>query len=97
MRVRTLVLTGVIILGLTAVTAITAGGLLVASPAPTDPTQKARVASGGVGGTPQGGFLRDGNYMLARSDMTGTGGGGGMGKGGMMGDMKGGMGKGKGR
>jgi hypothetical protein len=37
--------------------------------------------------------LRGGDYRLAKSDMSGTGGGGGMGKGGMMGDMMGGMGK----
>jgi len=39
--------------------------------------------------------LRGGDYRLARGDMSGTGGGGDMGKGGMMGDMMGGMGKGK--
>ena len=91
MRTPILALT---ILGFTAVTVYTAGGALVGSSETTDPTQKHQLRSGGVGGTPQGGFLR-GYDRVARGDMTGSGGGGKMG--GMMGDMMGSMGKGKGK
>ena len=80
----------VTILALTAVTAFTAGGALVGS---TDPGRQ--TPSGGVAGNPQGGFLHGGHDVIARSDMSGMGGGGMMG--GMMGDMMGSMGKGKGR
>jgi len=78
------------ILTLTAVTAFTAGGALVGS---TDPGRQTR--SGGVAGNPQGGLLHGGYDVIARSDMSGMGGGGKMG--GMMGDMMGSMGKGKGQ
>ena len=97
MRTLVLALAAVTILALTAVTGLTAGGGLVGSTeprAPADPVQKHRISSGGLGAIGQGGFLRGGDYRLARGDMSGTGGGGGMGKGGMMGDMMGGMGKG---
>ena len=81
----------VTILALTAVTAFTAGGALVGSTDPgTDAIQK---RSGGVAGNPQGGLLRGGYDIIARGDMSGTGGGGKMG--GMRGDMMGGMGKGR--
>ena len=78
----------VTILALTAVTAFTAAGALVGS---TDPGRQTR--SGGVAGNPQGGFLHGGYDVIARSDMSGMGGGGKMG--GMMGDMMGSMGKGQ--
>ena len=97
MRTLVLALAAVTILALTAVTGFTAGRGLVGSTepgAPADPVQKHRISSGGLGAIGQGGFLRGGDYRLARGDMSGTGGGGGMGKGGMMGDMMGGMGKG---
>jgi hypothetical protein len=81
MRIFVLAVT---ILALTAVTGFTAGGALVGS---TD----RQIRSGGVAGDPQGGFLRGGYDVLARGDMTGTG--GGKKKGGMMGNMKGSMGK----
>ena len=88
-----------LILALTAVTAFTAGGVLVGSTepgAPTDPIQKHQIRSGGLGGIAQGGFLRGGAYdRLARGDMSGTGGGGMRGD--MMGDMMGGMGRGRDR
>ena len=96
MRTLILALSAMTFLALTAVTGFTAGGALVGSTepgAPTDPTQKHRISSGGLGAIGQGGFLRGGSYRLVKSDMSGTGGGGGMGKGGMMGDMMGGMGK----
>jgi hypothetical protein len=96
MRTLALALAAVTILALTAVTGLTAGGVLVGSTEPgppADPVQKHRISSGGLGAIGQGGFLRGGDYRLAKSDMSGTGGGGGMGKGGMMGDMMGGMGK----
>ncbi len=80
----------VTIVALTAVTAFTAGGALVGS---TDPGRQTR--SGGVAGNPQGGFLRGGYDVIARGDMSGSG-GGGM-RGGMMGGMSGSMGKGKGQ
>ena len=76
----------VTIVALTAVTAFTAGGALVGSP---DPGRQIR--SGGVAGNPQGGLLRGGHDIIARGDMSGSGGGGKMG--GKMGDMMGGMGK----
>jgi hypothetical protein len=88
MRMRTLILalTAATIL---AVTAFTAGAVLVGSP---DPTQKYQVRSGGLGGPPHGGFLRGEAYdRLAKGDMMGDGGGAKMG--GMMGEMKGTMGK----
>src|SRR2546421_183685 len=79
----------VTIMALTAVTAFTAGGALVGS---TDTGPQTR--SGGVAGNPQGGFLHRGYDVIAKGDMSGTGGGGKMG--GKMGDMMGSMGK-KGR
>jgi len=96
MRTLTVGLAAVTIVALTAVTGFTAGGAPVASTevgATTEPVQKHRVSSGGLGAMGQGGFLRGGAYRLAKGDGKGTGGGGGMGKGGMMGDMMGGMGK----
>ena len=83
----------VTILGLTAAMAFTAGGALVGTS--IDPAQQPQTRSGGLGGNPQGGFLRGDYDRLARGDMTGSGGGGKMG--GMMGDMMGSMGKGKGK
>src|SRR6266853_2331764 len=94
MRALILALTAVTILALTA---FTAGAVLVGSAelgAPTD--QKHQVRSGGLGVIGQSGFLRSGPYdRLARGDMTGTG-GGDM-RGGAMGDMMGGLGMGMGR
>jgi hypothetical protein len=87
-----------LILALTAVTAITAGGILVGSAepgAPTDPIQKRQIRSGGLAGIGQGGFLRGGAYdSFAKGDMMGDGGGGKMGN--MGGDMMGNMGMGMG-
>jgi len=83
-----------VILALTAVAALTLGGVLVGSGAPTDPTQK-QLQSGGVAGGSQGGLLRRSPYdSFAKGDMMGDGGGGMMGNKG--GDMMGNMGK-KGR
>jgi hypothetical protein len=83
-----------LILALTAVTAFTAGGILVGSTepgAPTDPIQKRQIRSGGLAGIGQGGFLRGGAYdSFARGDMMGDGGGAKMGS--MGGDMMGNMG-----
>ncbi len=83
-----------LILALTVVTAFTAGGVLVGSTepgAPPDPIQKRQIRSGGLAGIGQGGFLRGGAYdSFAKSDMSGTGGGGMMG--GKSGDMMGSMG-----
>jgi hypothetical protein len=83
-----------LILVLTAVTAFTAGGVLVGSTepeAPTDPIQKRQIRSGGLAGIGQGGFLRDGaDDSFARGDMMGDGGGGMMGD--KTGDMMGSMG-----
>jgi len=91
-----------LILALTAVTAFTAGGVLVGSTepgAPTDPIQKRQIRSGGLAGIGQGRFLRGGAYYsfargdidgFARGDMMGDGGGGMMGD--MSGDMMGSMG-----
>jgi len=94
MRALILALTAVTILALTA---FTAGAVLVGSSelgAPTD--QKHQVRSGGLGVIGQSGFLHNGAYdTLAKGDMSGTG-GGGM-RGGAMGDMMGGMGMGMGR
>jgi hypothetical protein len=82
-----------LILALTAVTAVTAAGVLVASTeAPADPTQKRQIHSGGLNGSGQGGFFRGGAYnAFAKSDMMGDGGGGMMGT--MGGNMMGSMGK----
>jgi hypothetical protein len=87
MRKLILAITALILVP-TALAALTAGGGLVGS---TDPgaTQKSQTHSGGVAGGGQGGFLR-GHDILAKGDMSGTG--GGMMGGGMMGDMMGGMG-----
>ena len=94
MRTLILSLTAVTILALTA---FTAGAVLVGSTEPGAPTdQKHQVRSGGLGVIGPSGFLRGGAYdRLARGDMTGTG-GGDM-RGGAMGDMMGGMGMGMGR
>ncbi len=82
------------ILAATAVTAFTAGGVLVGSTepgAPPDPIQKRQIRSGGLAGIGQGGFLRGEAYAsLAKSDMSGNGGGGMMGS--KTGDMMGSMG-----
>jgi hypothetical protein len=94
MRRLILALTAIMLVP-TALAALTAGGGLVGSTEPgatTDVIPKGQIHSGGVAGGGQGGFLR-GHDILARGDMSGTG-GGGM-RGGMMGDMMGGMGKGK--
>jgi len=97
MRTVVLALAAMTILALTAVTGFTAGGVLLGSTdpggAPTDPIRKHQIRSGGLGAIGQGGFLRDGDYTLVKGDMSGRGGGLGMGKGGMKGDMMGGMGK----
>ena len=77
------------VLGLTAVTAFTAGGALIGTP--SDPAQQPQTRSGGVGANPQGGFLRGDYQRLAKGDMSGTGGGGGGHKGAMKGGMKGGQ------
>ena len=83
----------VLFLAPTALIALTAGGGLVGDPesgAAGDAVQKGQIPSGGVGGGSKGGFL-GGNEMLARGDMTGTGGGAGGMKGAMRGGQKGGM------
>ena len=83
-----------LILALTAMAAFTAVGVLVASTepgAPTGPTQKRQIHSGGLAVGNQGGFLRGGAYdAFAKGDMMGDGGGGMMGD--MSGDMMGSMG-----
>jgi len=85
---RSLILAGTILTGVTAV------GVLVSSGAPTDPTQM-QINSGGVAGGGQGGFLHRSPYdSFAKGDMMGDGGGGKMGN--MGGDMMGNMGMGKG-
>jgi len=87
MRTLILALTAVTILALTA---FTAGAVLVGSTETGAPTDH-QVRSGGLGVIGQSGFLRNGAYdRLARSDMSGTGGGDMMG--GMRGDMMGNMG-----
>ena len=96
MRTRVLAVAAVTILSMTAVTGLTAGGVLIGSTeprVPTDTIQKHHISSGGLSAIGQRGFLRGRAYILAKGDMSGTGGGRGMGKGGMMGDMMGGMGK----
>jgi len=83
----------VIFLAPTALIALTAGGGLVGDPesgAAGGAVQKRQIPSGGVAGGGQGGFL-GGNEILARGDMTGTGGGAGGMKGAMKGGMRGGM------
>jgi hypothetical protein len=82
-----------LILALTAATILAVtGGVLVGSAGTTDPTQRYQTRSGGLGGPPQGGFLRGEAYdRLARGDMSGTGGGAGGMKGAMGGGKKGGM------
>jgi hypothetical protein len=83
----------VIFLTPAALIALTAGGGLVGDPesgAAGGATQKRQIPSGGVAGGGQGGFLGD-NEILAKSDMTGSGGGAGGMKGAMKGGMKGGM------
>lgn len=100
MRTLMLALAAVTILAMTAVTGLTAGGVLVGSTEPgarTDSIQKHHISFGGVGAIGQRDFFRDGSYILIKGDMSGRGGGLGMGKGGMKGDMMGGMGKGKGK
>ena len=82
-----------VILALTAVAALTLGGVLVGGTEPGAPTRQ--IHSGGLSGIGQGGFLRGGAYdSFAKGDMMGDGGGGMMGNKG--GDMMGNMGK-KGR
>src|SRR6266571_7677610 len=83
----------VIFLAPTALIALTAGGGLVGDPesgAAGGGAQKRQIPSGGVAGRGQGGFL-GGNEVLAKGDMTGTGGGAGGMKGAMKGGKKGGM------
>ena len=85
---RTLIL-ALTVLALTAVTAFTAGGVLVGGTEPGAPTRQ--IHSGGLSGIGQGGFLRGGAYdSFAKGDMMGDGGGGMMGD--MSGDMMGSMG-----
>src|SRR5260370_4821271 len=71
MRTLILALTAVTILALTA---FTAGAVLVGSTEPGASThQKHRVRSGGLGVIGQSGFFRSGAfYRLAKGDMTGT-------------------------
>jgi hypothetical protein len=86
---RTLIL-ALMAVSILALTAFTAGAVLVGSTETVAPTDH-QVRSGGLGGNGQNGFLRNGAYdRLARGDMTGTGGGDMMG--GMRGDMMGSMG-----
>jgi len=83
----------VLFLAPTALIALTAGGGLVGDPesgAAGGAFQKRQNPSGGVAGGSQGGFL-GGNQILAKGDMTGTGGGAGGMKGAMKGGKKGGM------
>ena len=76
----------VAVLALTAATAYTAGGALVG----TDP-QKPQAHSGGLAAPSQKGLLNRGYDVIAKGDMSGTGGGAGGHKGAMKGGMKGGM------
>ena len=87
---KLILISAAIILVPTALAAVTVGGGLVGS---TDPAavKKSQVHTGGVAGGGQAGFLR-GHDILAKSDMSGTGGGGMMG--GHMGNMMGSMGMG---
>jgi hypothetical protein len=93
MRRLMLGLGAVTILAMTAVTGLTAGGVLVRSTEPS--IQKHQISAGGVGAIGEQGFFRGRSYILTKGDMSGMGGGAGMGKGGMKGDMMGGMGKGQ--
>ncbi len=90
---RVIVALTAIFLAPTAVIALTAGGGLVGDPqsgVTGGAIQNSQMPSGGVAGGGQGGFL-GGNEILAKGDMTGTGGGAGGMKGAMKGGMKGGM------
>jgi hypothetical protein len=81
----------VLFLAPTALIALTAGGGLVGDPeSGAAGGQKRQIPSGGVAGGGHGGFL-GGNEILAKGDMTGTGGGAGGHKGAMRGGKKGGM------
>src|SRR5947207_6006692 len=80
----------VIFLAPTALIALTAGVGLVGDPESGAAGGAVQKHSGGVAGGGQGGFL-GGNEILARGDMTGTGGGAGGMKGAMKGGMRGGM------
>jgi len=83
----------VLFLAPTALIALTAGGRLVGDPesgAAGGAFQKRQNPSGGVAGGGQGRFL-GGNEILARGDMSGTGGGSGGHKGAMKGGKRGGM------
>ena len=83
----------VIFLAPTALIALTAGGGLVGDPesaAGGGTLQKGQTPSGGVAGGGHGGFL-EGYQILAKGDMSGTGGGAGGMKGAMKGGRKGGM------
>jgi hypothetical protein len=93
MRTLVVALAAATILAFAGVTALTAGGGSEAGA--TDSTQKRQIQSGGVAGAPQGGLLRRAGDVIAKGDMTGSGGGGKMG--GKMGDMMGSMGQGKGK
>jgi hypothetical protein len=92
MRTRMLALGAVTILAMTAVTGLTAGGVLRST---ESSIQKHQISAGGVGAIGEQGFFRGRSYILTKGDMSGMGGGAGMGKGGMKGDMMGGMGKGQ--
>jgi hypothetical protein len=83
----------VLFLAPTALIALTAGGGLVGGPesgAAGGAFQNRQNPSGGVAGGSKGGFL-GGNEILAKGDMSGTGGGAGGMKGAMKGGKKGGM------
>jgi hypothetical protein len=83
----------VLFLAPTALIALTAGGGLVGDPesgAAGGAFPNRQNPSGGVAGGSKGGFL-GGNQILAKGDMSGTGGGAGGMKGAMKGGKKGGM------
>jgi hypothetical protein len=81
----------VLFLAPTALIALTAGGGLVGDPeSGAAAVQNRQNPSGGVAGGSKGGFL-GGNEILAKGDMSGTGGGAGGMKGAMRGGKKGGM------
>src|SRR5262249_35121869 len=90
---RLIVALTVLFLAPTALIALTAGGGLVGDPesgAAGGAFQKRQSPSGGVAGGGQGRFL-GGNQILARGDMSGSGGGSGGHKGAMKGGKHGGM------
>jgi hypothetical protein len=90
---RLILALAVLFLAPTALIALTSGGGLVGDPesgAAGDSVQKRQIPSGGVAGGSKGRFL-GGNDILARGDMSGTGGGAGGMKGAMRGGRTGGM------